>query len=78
MQWDQVQNIGLNDQIYAYFKTFFNKFRHIHCPSNFIANQLKNHGYTAKMHVISNGVEDCFKFNRIEKPEEFKDKIILG
>lgn len=67
----------LNDTIYAYFKNFYNKFRHIHCPSKFIANQLQNHGYTAKMHVISNGVDSEFKFNRKEKPKEYKDKIII-
>lgn len=67
----------LNDTIYAYFKNFYNKFRHIHCPSKFIANQLEKHGYKAKMHVISNGVDEEFKFNRKEKPDELKDKIII-
>lgn len=67
----------INDKIYTYFKSYYNKFRHIHCPSNFIANQLKEHDYTAKLHVISNGVDEDFKFNRKEKPEELKDKIII-
>lgn len=67
----------LNDTIYTYFRSYYNKFNHIHCPSNFIANQLKNHGYTAKLHVISNGVEDEFSFNRKEKPADLKDKIII-
>ena len=67
----------INDKIYTYFRTYFNKFRHIHCPSNFIANELKKHDYTAKLHVISNGVDEDFKFERKEKTEEFKDKIII-
>ena len=67
----------LNDTIYTYFRNYFNKFRHIHCPSNFIANRLKEHGYTAKLHVISNGVGEEFKYNRKEKPEELKDKIVI-
>ena len=67
----------INDKIYTYFRTYFNKFRHIHCPSKFIANQLENHGYTAKLHVISNGVDEDFKFDRKEKPEELKDKFII-
>lgn len=70
-------NHKINDKIYTYFRSYYNKFRHIHCPSNFIANQLKDHGYTAKLHVISNGVDEDFKLNRKEKPEELKDKIII-
>lgn len=67
----------INDTIYTYFRNYFNKFRHIHCPSNFIANRLKEHGYTAKLHVISNGVGEEFKYERKEKPEELKDKIVI-
>ena len=67
----------INDKIYTYFRTYYNKFRHIHCPSKFIANQLENHGYTAKLHVISNGGDEDFKFDRKEKPEELKDKFII-
>lgn len=68
----------VNDKIYEFFRdTFFNEFRHIHCPSSFIANELKTHGYTAKLHVISNGIEDDFKYEKNEKPEELKDKIII-
>lgn len=67
----------INDKIYTYFRSYFNKFRHIHCPSNFIAKQLIEHGYTAKMHVISNGVDDDFVFSRKDKPEELKDKIVI-
>ena len=67
----------INDKIYTYFRSYYNKFRHIHCPSNFIASRLKEHGYTAKLHVISNGVGEEFKYDREEKPEELKDKIII-
>lgn len=35
---------------------FYRRFEHIHCPSMFIAAQLRSHGYKARMHVISNGV----------------------
>ena len=71
-------NKKVNDTIYYFFRDhFFNKFRHIHCPSNYIASELKRHGYTAKLHVISNGIEEDFKYNKIPKPEEFKDKIVI-
>lgn len=68
----------INDRIYTVFRdTFFNEFNHIHCPSEFIANELKKHGYTAKMHVISNGIEEEWKYNKQEKPKELKDKIVI-
>ena len=69
---------GINDTIYTVFKdTFFNEFNHIHCPSNFIANELKKHGYTAKLHVISNGIEADWKYMKSEKPDNLKDKIVI-
>ena len=47
----------VNDFVYNRFRdTFFNRFTHIHCPSNMIANQLRQHGYTARLHVISSGI----------------------
>ncbi len=69
----------VNDMIYTHYRdSFFNKFTHIHCPSEFIANQLKKHGYTAKLHVISNGVDDGFKYYGKEKLPEFKDKFVIS
>ncbi|MGI6537318.1 MAG: glycosyltransferase [Caldicoprobacterales bacterium] len=39
---------------------FYRRFSHIHCPSKFIAAQLRCHGYRASLHVISNGVDPDF------------------
>lgn len=39
---------------------FYRRFGHIHCPSKFIAAQLRSHGYKAWLHVISNGVHPEF------------------
>lgn len=72
------KNQKVNKTIYNVFKDcFFNEFNHIHCPSNFIASELKNNGYTAKLHVISNGIEPDWVYNKKEKPEELKDKIVI-
>lgn len=69
----------VNDLIYTHYRdAFFNRFTHIHCPSEFIANELKKHGYTAKLHVISNGVDDEFKYYPKEKLPEFKDKFVIA
>jgi glycosyltransferase involved in cell wall biosynthesis len=46
---------------YLSFRQFlYNKFRHIHAPSQFMADEIKKRGYTAKIHVISNGIQDAF------------------
>ena len=40
---------------------FYGRFADIHCPSTFIAAQLRHHGYRARLHVISNGVSSGFR-----------------
>jgi 1-acyl-sn-glycerol-3-phosphate acyltransferase len=40
---------------------FYRRFADIHCPSTFIAAQLRHHGYRARLHVISNGVGSGFR-----------------
>ena len=68
----------VNDFIYNHYRdTFFNRFNQIHCPSQFIADQLKAHGYTANLYVISNGVDEYFKFYGKEKIPAFKDKFVI-
>lgn len=72
------KNEKVNDKIYTVFKEkFFDEFNHIHCPSQFIANELKKHGYKAKLHVISNGIESDWKYMKSDKPEELKNKKVL-
>jgi len=66
-----------NEYIYRYFKRFYNKFNHVHCPSNMIANILKERGYKSKLHVISNGVDSKFVPKDVEKPSNLKDKYII-
>lgn len=60
-------NIGLKSfslaahLIYFLFYLFFyRRFAHVHCPSKFIAAQLRSHGYKSRLHVISNGVHPAF------------------
>ena len=50
-----------NKLIYRIFrKVTYNRVRHIHAPSAFIANELFKNGYQAKTHIISNGIHDEF------------------
>lgn len=52
--------------------TFYNKIRHVHCPSAFTAEALKQHKYTSELHVISNGVAP--EFVPAEKPAYTADR----
>lgn len=58
-------------------KYFYRKCDFIHCPSNFIANELRNYDYKGKLFVISNGVDNNFTCIPQEKPNELKDKYII-
>ena len=68
----------LNWLLYIIYRdAFFNKFEHIHCPSNMIASELKKHGYTARLHVISNGIGGRFHRVMVTRPEEDQDYFIV-
>lgn len=61
-------NVGLGwfppaaNLVYLLLRLFFyRRFDDIHCPSAFIAAQLRRHGYRARLHVISNGIDEDFK-----------------
>lgn len=58
-------------------RKFFKYFRHIHCPSRFIADYLVHLGYTAEMHVISNGCPSEYHWHKCPKPEWCADKFVV-
>lgn len=67
-----------NDFVYNRFRdTFFNRFTHIHCPSRMIADQLRLHGYTAQLHVISNGISPAYFYQKREKEDFLKGKFTV-
>jgi 1,2-diacylglycerol 3-alpha-glucosyltransferase len=64
--------------LYGWFRRrFYRHFEHIHCPTAFIADQLRRHGYKARLHVVSNGVDEIFRPMDAEKPEAWKDKYVI-
>lgn len=69
----------INHCIYAGFKNYFYRaVKHIHCPSEMIADQLRIHHYgNNECHVISNGVVKFFYRIEAEKPESLKDKFVV-
>ena len=53
---------------FGFREAFYRRFDNIHCPSSFIAGELRKHGYHAKLHVISNGIGS--QFTMIEKKKD--------
>ena len=45
---------------YIFKKRLYGNVDNIHCPSDFTARELIRHNYKARLHVISNGILDCF------------------
>ncbi|MDD3242963.1 MAG: glycosyltransferase [Eubacteriales bacterium] len=69
---------AVNDGIYRYFnRKFYHYFDHIHCPSRFIASEMKRHGYRSQLHVISNGIENDFCYRKMPKTPELEGKYVI-
>ncbi|WP_243114549.1 glycosyltransferase, partial [Eisenbergiella sp. OF01-20] len=69
---------AVNAWLYRFFwERFYKYFRHIHCPSSFIAGELRANNYSSKLHVISNGVDPDFTYRKRPKPAKLKDKFIV-
>lgn len=50
-----------NELFYRSFRrNIYNRVRHVHVPSLFMGRMIADRGYTAKIHVISNGIQDAF------------------
>ncbi len=68
----------VNDYIYKNFLNGFYRFSdYIHCPTEFIADQLRRHGYTQDLRIISNGVDPAFVPGSVPKPAAFADKFCI-
>lgn len=72
-------NLGSKFLYFAFRRRFYRKFDHIHCPSRFIAGELKKHKYKAKLHIISNGVDNSFKpADEPRKEDGFFNILMVG
>ena len=68
----------INNYIYKNFrKGFYDFAEYIHCPTEFIANELRLHGYKQDLRVISNGVDPAFVPGCADKPKEYADKFCI-
>ncbi len=68
----------LPDILYRWMRRrIFDHVSHVHCPTEFIASELKKHRFKAKMDVVSNGTDAVFRVMDVEKPPEWKDKFVI-
>ncbi|MBQ3734663.1 MAG: glycosyltransferase [Bacteroidales bacterium] len=67
-----------NNWIFKIFRDrTYNKFGHVHVPSEFMGRELVKRGYTAKIHAISNGIQSDFTWMKRSKAPEFEGKILI-
>ncbi|MBQ3633778.1 MAG: glycosyltransferase [Paludibacteraceae bacterium] len=65
-----------NELFYRSFRrNVYNRVRHVHVPSYFMGKMIAERGYTAKIHVISNGIQDEFIEAGKRKVESLKLKV---
>ena len=65
-----------NEMFYRSFRrNIYNRVRHVHVPSQFMGNMIAERGYTAKIHPISNGIQEAFMEAGEKKAESRKSKV---
>ncbi len=65
-----------NELFYRSFRyNIYNRVRHVHVPSQFMGNMIAERGYTAKIHPISNGIQEAFMDAGEKKAESRKSKV---
>jgi len=68
----------LTNAVYRGFRRrIYDRFTHVHTPSQFMADEITKRGYSAKIHVISNGIQDDFVWTKRQKSPEFEGKILI-
>lgn len=68
----------VNSLIYRYYyNRFYKRVDDIHCPTRFIAGELRKHGYGQRLHVITNGVDAAFAPGEGSRPEGWKDRFVI-
>ena len=67
-----------NEMFYRSFRrNVYNRVRHVHVPSLFMGRMIAERGYTAKIHVISNGIQDAFLKTPPDLPSRGGEKEIF-
>lgn len=67
-----------NSALYAMWrKGIYDKFSFIHCPSEFMRQEMLDHHYKGDVRAISNGISDAFCLQQKHKTITPKDKIVI-
>ena len=69
----------ISDMVYRMWrKMVYDRFDYIHCPSRFIRDELVRHGYKSHICPISNGIDKEFVYQKGERVDFPKDKIVVS
>lgn len=68
----------VNDMLYAMWRRgIYDKFHFIHCPSEFMRQEMLDHRYKGDIRAISNGISDAFCLQEKRKTEKTEGKIVV-
>lgn len=69
---------GVNKFVYSLLRNkFYNKFSHIHCPSDMMRSLLIKNKYRGNIHAISNGVGEAFCKRDAVRPAKYEGKYVI-
>lgn len=60
-----------------FYHLVYRHFTQVHTPSQFMADELRRHGYDMQLYPISNGIDPSFSYRKEAKSEALKDKITI-
>ena len=68
----------VNSALYAMWrKGIYDKFAFIHCPSEFMKQEMLDHRYKGDIRAISNGISDAFCLQEKRKTKKTEGKIVV-
>ena len=68
----------VNALIYRLFRRWIYRYtRHVHTPSEMMADQMVKHHYHNVIHPISNGISPFFSPEKVEKDPQFQGKYVI-
>lgn len=59
------------------YRAMFRGIRHVHCPSQMMADELRHYGYDNTLHAISNGISSDFVYYRPAEERNYPGKYVI-
>lgn len=60
-----------------WWKCIYSRFEHIHCPTEFMRDMMRAHGYTGDIRAISNGIASDFTYHKTARTAFPQDAIVI-